>query len=78
MVSGKGEAIAPSCQSDEWWEGGLTLQAQGPLQEREKGLQGQVQLASGLGQAGLRSLVWGRAWNIWDRWAQLWEAALLA
>lgn len=59
MVSGKGEAIAPSCQSDEWWEGGLTLQAQGPLQEREKGLQGQVQLASGLGQAGLGSLVSG-------------------
>lgn len=78
MVSGKGESVASSCQSEEGWEALHSRLRACSSNGRQGGLQtegqGQVQLASGLGQAGLGVLYLGKVWNIWDRWAHLWEA----
>lgn len=68
MVSGKGKSIAQAASlSEEEWE---SLQ-EGGLQTEG---QGQVQLASGLGQAGPRVLYLGKARDSWYRWPHLWEA----
>lgn len=82
LVSGKGESTAPSCQSEEEWEALHARLRICSRNRRRAGLQtegqGQVELASGLGQAGLGNLVPGEGVEHLGQMAHLWGVGLLA